>query len=1560
MSVVITDDDVWLTVSETEFPATEEDPASDALFIQSGSLVAPLGDPTLDCTSDADSGPTLADILLVDIAVDGAAADGTGSDHQTVTISLDGGPIEDMNGFDVPIDVDLGDSGELEDPNSNFDDLIIRGSDDPDLIRAGDGDGTWAALDLDGDDFSEGDIIQVAFTNVEHLRLEGNDGDDTLDLSGGVGAGDPFLGQTDLDGGPGADALVGGDGRDTANYSSSLHSEGVVVDLDLDDETGIGAGWGGWAEGDSLEHIENLFGTSFDDELYGNSGTNSLIGFDGNDTLGGDSGDDHESGNDGDDVFTQGEVPNGADVISGDDGTDVIYYCRSNPVSVTNDATANDGEEAEEDDVSGIEDHNTAGEEGCEDTPRPTTCSFDSALGTIDVEVGTDSEFALSRSGSQIVATGSDGVLDCADEGTQPTVSNVDSVSVIDTIDGSTEVTLDQTNGAFAPGKTTEGDSMNEIELSLDLGAGDQDAFQLIGTSGADGLNAGSSSLNVGVVNNGQASFDLDSDITFAGVELVQADGRGGDDRFSLGSLQIETILDGGDGSEHLQGGTVTNTLNGGEGFDVLFATAAPDLMNGDGGEDVAFFNDSPAGVTVNLQTGTASGGWAEGDSFGFNAADPPITTVENINGSSYGANNLTGNAASNWINGGPEDDVLSGGAGGDIIAGLAGEDTIDGGTGVDGLNYMDSPSGVVVDLDLGIFEDGYEDNSVRTEDIVTTDGTGNWTIEDVRGSGCHPQDCIDHPERANAAANADLLIGDDRDNRLEGMGGPDMIVGGDGDDMLNANEGDDIVSGGEGSDRIPQNSLRDGADDVHGDGGHDFVDYNERSLPASVTTSDNLPNDGELPLDDSDLGEGDNIHDDVEEVSIPSVPWPDCNENLSTNCILEFGYTDTDPDSPQSDLDKMKVEVRLDTHNDGFAQYESVNFNVLFDRGFESDLFGDRDLIASSAPLTMDSVVTVKLAVGDIDPTMVFSTGQVAEVDGVSQVVFGENADGNTVELQLRPRPLEFVEPDADAGVPNGCQIDDCGDNNTWARRGFQGAIGGQILSVSPSDELAGEQRDQFQAYIDSAKGSWVATNAQAWTNPVFEDGALRFQLAAAHRDHNGLEYPGFFAAFLPNSLLSDSFGMTEEEIAGLDAESFEVDVTKESGTETKTPDTQAGQSGTIDGVRLTLDDFTYSSPEMAIREAVEASPPATDPGSTSPPSSGSDPGPGSGTTPPAEEDPAPEPPQEEVEAPSEGGTLEEDNAIISVPDGGEPIEVIGDDNTILVGGDTETTVDGDNNNVIVDSEEATIDLEGDGNSIDSTEAGDVTLTVEGDANTIEMGEGQDDLVIDGEGNTAETGAGADDVDVSGSNNTVDMGDGSDLLTLEGDGNTAEMGAGQDEAVVGGTNNTVDMGEGDDSLMLSGSGNTADLGAGDDESTITNESAPASGIRLMAIDEGNTVMGGVGDDRLTSRDGSDALSGQAGDDVLRGGGGSDAMRGDGGTDIVTGGSGNDRVVGGAGQDQVNGSAGNDAVYGGDGNDVLEGGRGADRIYGGTGRDRLNGDVNDEVIDGGPGKDTLV
>src|SRR6185295_8506133 len=103
--------------------------------------------------------------------------------------------------------------------------------------------------------------------------------------------------------------------------------------------------------------------------------------------------------------------------------------------------------------------------------------------------------------------------------------------------------------------------------------------------------------------------------------------------------------------------GAVIENAIGGSGADTFVANAAANAINGMGGVDTVDYHTSTNRVVINLSTGYAAGGHAQGDT---------LANIENVVGSNFSNDILTGNAGAN---------ELYGIQGADVLAGLAGPD---------------------------------------------------------------------------------------------------------------------------------------------------------------------------------------------------------------------------------------------------------------------------------------------------------------------------------------------------------------------------------------------------------------------------------------------------------------------------------------------------------------------------------------------------------------------------------------------------------------------------------------------------------------------------------------------------------------------------------------------------------------------------------------------------------------------------------------------------------------------------------------------------------------------
>ncbi|MGO4128844.1 calcium-binding protein [Inquilinus sp. YAF38] len=142
------------------------------------------------------------------------------------------------------------------------------------------------------------------------------------------------------------------------------------------------------------------------------------------------------------------------------------------------------------------------------------------------------------------------------------------------------------------------------------------------------------------------------------------------------GSQQADTLLGLG-GDDILSGLGGNDSLLGGDGNDVLRGGAGADLLDGGAGTDTASYYETSTVITVNLTTGTGTGGVAQGD---------VLISIENITGG-QGTDTLTGNAGAN---------VLQGWNGNDLLTGAGGKDTLTGGLGADRFIYASTADSVV------------------------------------------------------------------------------------------------------------------------------------------------------------------------------------------------------------------------------------------------------------------------------------------------------------------------------------------------------------------------------------------------------------------------------------------------------------------------------------------------------------------------------------------------------------------------------------------------------------------------------------------------------------------------------------------------------------------------------------------------------------------------------------------------------------------------------------------------------------------------------------------------
>ncbi|MCK5293460.1 MAG: hypothetical protein KAJ49_02325, partial [Arcobacteraceae bacterium] len=240
--------------------------------------------------------------------------------------------------------------------------------------------------------------------------------------------------------------------------------------------------------------------------------------------------------------------------------------------------------------------------------------------------------------------------------------------------------------------------------------------------------------------------------------------GRDGDD-----------TIDAKGGDDELYGGAGNDTISGGAGNDTIVGGAGADTLDGgDGDRDFIRYDNSDAGVNVNLTTNEVSGG---------DAQDDTISNFERVVGSNHD-DTLTGTDERNFLYGQDGDDTINAGGGDDEVYGGAGDNTIDAGAGNDQVH---SGSGTNT-LDGG---DGDRD----TINYSGSDAGVNVNLTTNETSGGDAQnDTISNFERVVGSSHDDTLTGTDERNFLYGQDGDDTLTGAGGNDYIHGGAGDDTA----------------------------------------------------------------------------------------------------------------------------------------------------------------------------------------------------------------------------------------------------------------------------------------------------------------------------------------------------------------------------------------------------------------------------------------------------------------------------------------------------------------------------------------------------------------------------------------------------------------------------------------------------------------------------------------------------------------------------------------------------------------------------------------------
>ena len=609
--------------------------------------------------------------------------------------------------------------------------------------------------------------VESTVTAAGSARLYGGDGDDLM-----VAA-------------TGDDLISGGAGNDTLSYAKAR--AGVTVDL-----TATKAQNTGGSGTDTINGVENLIGSHFNDVLTGTAGDNVIAGGSGHDIL---------NGGAGRDTISFAGQDRGVSFSLAAQGRDQFLQAGSSVLATGFEdilGSAND------DTLTGDANANTIKGGAGDDVLVDSATGLSSGTDAIDGGEGFDTASFYTHGGgvfARLTGQGSGIVTARANDATLATLTNVEAVE-----------------GGM-------GDDMLFGDSANNKFSGREGSDLLIGGAGDDTLDGG-----------------FGDDVIDGGAGIDTAVFSGGVSHFV--DLTKAEPFDTGEGTdlligiENLRGGAGADSFFGDANDNVFYDAGGDDLYVGRGGTDTVDYSTVggllKVDLTVTSQQDTVSGDY------------DLLEGIENVVGGDHG-NILFGTTGANRLIGGSDVDVLIGGQGNDRLEGGDGEDllvgderlrianavatsnddTLIGGRGADRLiggegndllvgdsgndiliggsaivsqygNYFVIDGLVLMD---GGFDtlDGGEGNDLG---VLYYDGRNEslrLNMQDTQATNVVYADGVAHGSVTSVEALR--FFGGNGDDWVETADGYDVLQGGAGNDHLSAGAGDDIISGGAGDD---------------------------------------------------------------------------------------------------------------------------------------------------------------------------------------------------------------------------------------------------------------------------------------------------------------------------------------------------------------------------------------------------------------------------------------------------------------------------------------------------------------------------------------------------------------------------------------------------------------------------------------------------------------------------------------------------------------------------------------------------------------------------------------
>jgi Ca2+-binding RTX toxin-like protein len=724
-----------------------------------------------DLTGNTASGDQLTGDAGEDTINGGPGNDGDLSGGDDSDVINGGGGIDDIDGGAGPDVIDGEGGDDFEISGGEGEDVLHGGIGDDALFDGGDADvdvldgGTGADVlagtdDLDICDYSSRSApVTVTLNNNED---DGEAGEGDVCATGGAyggAAADTLTGNNFsdnvFDGGHGTDVMNGGSGNDSCDYASRTN----LVTVHLEDSL---ANDGEAGENDQCLNMENSRGGSAADVLIGGAGANVLTGGGGFDAiLGGDGSDQLDGGS-------------GGGALDGGAAADLMFngFCdysgRTNPIVVTTDGTADDGESGESDDCSNVGPEASGAIGGSGDDvlfgSKNFAETFDGGGGTDTLSGGPADDAPGSTADVLIGGAGPEDVCDYS-ERTAP-------------------ITVTTNSGA------DDGESGELDDCQAEGAIGGSDADSLTGDAGDNYFDGGPGGTVTDVLNGAGGTNDTCSYATHTGVVSVtlndatanegeagenedcvgMENATGGSNNDTLTGNGVANLLDGGPGNEVLTGGggidtcsyskrvtgvqvsidgaandgesgetdnCLTENIRGGSANDQMTGDGGPNVLDGGSGADSCNYAARTTDLIVSLDGQPNDGDPGELDN---------CLNAENVSSGS-GNDTLTGNGQAN---------ALTGGGGGDTITGGAGSDTISNGTGANSIFARDGEVDQVICVTGGA-SDSIISDFASPVDTLTSCGSAKLNDADNDGVSEPADQCpsVSAPGQANGCPAA-------------------------------------------------------------------------------------------------------------------------------------------------------------------------------------------------------------------------------------------------------------------------------------------------------------------------------------------------------------------------------------------------------------------------------------------------------------------------------------------------------------------------------------------------------------------------------------------------------------------------------------------------------------------------------------------------------------------------------------------------------------------------------------------------------------------------------------